>query len=114
MNDSITTVSLHPNIANKYIMKIHNMKLTHDLKSIRAFFTLTIGALQLRSWKLKQDEDNVYSITSPGKEFINEGKTEYESLIHILDPELKLSILKLALRQYNMLKGDNQDADSIN
>lgn len=85
-----------------------------ELKTVRAFFFLTIGTIRMKNWKLTQNANNgEYHVSSPCEVFKNKnGNTQYESLIEISNPKIKDEILKLALEEYNLLKRWTEYADT--
>lgn len=101
-----TTVKLNANLKKEFVMKISHMILTPPEQiNILAYFTLTIGSIQTRHWKLKRNNNNNYYITPPSKAFNNtKGNSEYEPVVIILDPKIKDKVLELALIECEVQK----------
>ena len=100
-------VKLNANLKKEYVMKVSRMTLTPlKLKAIRAYFTVTIGAIRMREFKLiKSSNSGKWHIAFPDEEFTNKnGKSARALIVEITDPKINDAILELALAEYEVQK----------
>ena len=107
--NQIGTIKLNANSKKEYIMKVSNMIVTSpELKAIRAFFTVTLGCIQMRDFKLiKSSHNGKYRVAGPDKIHTNRNIDTFCNVVKILDPKVNDMILELALKEYKEIANVN-------